>query len=116
MSEVKMNPDGSVSFPLPNTTKITVEMTSDTFYEFMQFQKGVTRRSQRNQKDKIVTESDFENILLRWRIGKFAGGGIPVMGIFRVTDRDTYECLYQSNSPHGDIGLLDILKIIRGEK
>lgn len=101
--------------PKRNDMKVTVEMTADTFYEFMQFQKGVTRRSRQYQKDNIITESDFENILLRWR-SDVSLNRTPAVGIFRIKDDDSLECLYHSNSPHGDIGFLDILKIIRGEK
>ncbi len=101
--------------PKRNNMKVTVEMTADTFYEFMQFQKGVTRRSQQNQKDKIVTESDFENIFLRWR-SDISLNGTSSIGIFKVKDDDSLKCLFKSVSANGDIGFLQILKIIGGEE
>ncbi len=117
MREVKFNSDGNISIPIPDTTKITVEMSADTFCEFMRFQKGNYDPYLREERKEVnlITESDFENILLRWR-SDISLNGTPTVGIFRIKDDDSLECLFHSVSPYGDIGFLEILKKIRGEE
>lgn len=103
--------------PKRNDMKVTVEMTADTFYKFMQFQKGNCDSYLREARKEVslITESDFENIFLRWR-SDISLNGTPSIGIFRVKDDDSLECLFKSVSANGDIGFLQILKIIGGKE
>lgn len=103
--------------PKRNNMKVTVEMPADTFYEFMQFQKGKYNPNMREERKEVslITESDFENVFLRWR-SDISLNGTPSIGIFRVKDDDSLECLFKSVSANGDIGFLQILKIIGGEE